>query len=121
MESETRNNRLINSFKCLLLELFLTFLHASLQPLITLNLLLQCTDLLIHILHNALFSCTSLLLSRFAQPELLGQYGRDELSKADVKAKVMDPDNVLPTTKIFVGFLIHGKINSLLDEGDISE
>ena len=33
----------------------------------------------------------------------------------------MDPDNVLPTTKIFVGFLVRGKINSLLNEGDISE
>ena len=121
VESETRNNRLINSFKCLLLELSLTFLHASLQPLIMLNLLLQCTDPLIHILHDALFSCTRFLLSRFAQPELLGQQRRGELSKADVKAKVMDPDNVLPTTKIFVGFLIRGKINSLSDEGDISK
>lgn len=121
VESETRNNRLINSFKHPLLEVFLSFLHASLQPLITLNLLLQLTDPLIHILHDALFSCTSLLLSRFAQPELLGQYRRGELSKADVKEKVMDPDNVLPTTKMFVGLLVRGKINSLLDEGDISE
>ncbi len=121
VESGTRNNRLINSFKHPLLELFLCFLHASLQPLITLNLLLQRTDPLIHILHDVLFSCTSLLLSRFAQPELVGQYRRGELSNAVIKTKVMDPDNVLPITKIFVGFLVRGKINSLLNEGDISE
>ena len=109
VESETRNNRLIS------------FLHASLQPLITLNLLLQRTDPLIHILHDALFSCTSLLLSRFASLELVRQYRRGEPSRENVKAKVMDLDNVLPTSKIFVGFLVRGKINSLLDEGDISK
>ena len=121
LEFETRNNRLINSFKYPLLEHFLSFLHASLQPLITLNLLLQRMDPLIHILHDALFSCTSLLLSRFASPQLVGQYRRGELSKENVKAKVMDLDKVLPTSKIFVGFLVRGKINSLLDQGDISE
>ena len=86
VELKMRKNRLINAFKHPLLKL-LMFLDSILPPLIQLNLLLQRVDPVIHILYNPLFSCTSLLLSRFAQPDLVREYQRREVSFDDIKKK----------------------------------
>ena len=120
-DADTRNNRLIHAFQNPLLEIYLLFLSASIQPLITLNLLLQRTDPLIHILHDALFSCSSILLSRFAQPELVRQYQRGEISKVRIKESVKHSENILPNESLFVGFFVRSKVKSLLEEGDITE
>ena len=104
-----------------LLNELLMFLDSTLPPLIQLNLLLQRVDPLIHILYDSLFSCNSLLLSRFAQPDLVKKYQRGEVSFDDIKNEVMNDDNILQNERLFVGIFIRGKINSLFEDGTITE
>ena len=90
VEIKSRINRLINTYKHPLLNELLRFLGSALPPLIQLNLLLQRVDPLIHILYDSLFSCTCLLLSRFAQPEIVRQYKRGEISYQVIKVEVLN-------------------------------
>ena len=73
----------------------LRFLGSALPPLIQLNLLLQRVDPLIHIMYDSLFSCTCLLLSRFAQPEIVREYKRGEISYKEIKVEVMNTAIIL--------------------------
>ena len=120
VELKTRKNRLINAFKHLLLNELLMFLDSTLPPLIQLNLLLQRVDPLIHILYDSLFSRTSLLLSRFVQPDLVRKYQRGEVSFDDIKNEVMNDDNILENERLFVGIFVRGKINTLFEDGTIN-
>lgn len=120
-EIATRNNRLIAAFKHPLAEVLLKFLHAALPPLIHLNLLLQRSDPLIHILYDALFTCAKQLLSRFASPELVRKFDNGDVTINDIKGEVFKEENILDSSKMFVGFLLRTKLNELLNEGDISE
>ena len=119
VELKTRKNRLINAFKHPLLNELLMFLDSILPPLIQLNL--QRVDPLIHILYASLFSCTSLLLSRFEQPDLVREYQRGEVSFDDIKNEVMNDDNILENERLFVGIFVRGKINTLFEDGTITE
>ena len=92
------------------------FLHAAFPPLINLNLLLQRSDLLIHILYDALFTCVKPFLSRFASPQLVRKFANSNITIVQIKG-----ENILETGKIFVGFLLRSKLNELLDEGYISK
>ena len=121
VELKTRKNRLINAFKHPLLNELLMFLDSTLPPLIQLNLLLQHVDPLIHIFYDSLFSCTSLLLSRFAKPDLVRKYQRGEVSFDDIKNEVMNDDNILENERLFVGIFVRGKINTLFEDGTTTE
>ena len=122
VEIKSRINRLIKAFKHPLLNELLRFLDSALAPLIQLNLLLQGVDPLIHILYDSLFSCTCLLLSRFAQPEIVRQYKkRGEISYEEIKVEVMNTANVLENKRLFVGFLVRGQVNALLSDGTVTE
>ena len=68
-----------------------------------------------------MFSCSSILLSRFAQPELVRQYQRGEISKVRIKESVKHSENILPNESLFVGFFVRSKVKSLLEEEDITE
>ena len=52
------------------------FLDGALPCLTNLNLLLQRSDPIIHILYDVVFTATSTLLSRFMKPETVGKYRR---------------------------------------------
>ena len=97
------------------------FLHAALPPLINLNLLFQRSDPLIHILYDALLTYVKQLLSRFASPEFVKEFANCDISIVQMKGEVFKDENILDKSKMFVGFLLHSKLNELLDKGDISE
>ena len=67
----TRLNRLITSFRNEMQEVYLCFLHGALPLLINLNLLLQRSDPIIHLLYDALFDTTTILLSQFMSPQIV--------------------------------------------------
>ena len=122
MKSTTRNNKLIAHSKHPLAEVILIFLHAALPALINLNLLFQRSDPLIHILYDALLICVKQLLSsRFASPELVREFANCDVTIIQIKGEVLKDENILGISKVFVGFLLHSKLNELLDKGDISE
>ena len=121
LEIKSRINRLINAFKHPLLNELFRFLDSALPPLIQLNLLLQRVDPLIHILYDSLFSCTRLLLSRFAQPEIVRQYKRREISYEEIKVENMNTANILENERLCVGFLVRGQVNALLSDGTVTE
>ena len=121
VEIKSRTNRLRNVFKHLLLNELLRFLDRALPPFIQLNLLLQRVDPLIHILYDSLFSCTRLLLSRFAQPEIVRQYKRREISYEEIKVENMNTANILENERLCVGFLVRGQVNALLSDGTVTE
>ena len=114
----TRLNRLINSFAN---EIYLNFLHRALPRLINLNLLLQRSDPIIHLMYDALFDTSVTLLSRFISPDIVTQYKNHKLSNEDIRIIVEDPDYYLPTNTLFVGFLARTQANKLLHDGTISE
>ena len=113
--------RLIAAFKHPLAETMLMFLHTALTPLINLNLLLQRSDSLIHILYNTLFTCVKQLLSRFASPKLVRKFANGDVTIVQIKGEIIKDENILDTSKMVVGFLLHSKLNELLDEGGISK
>ena len=93
VEIKSRINRLINAFEHPYLNESLRFLDSALPPLIQLNLLSQRVNPIIHILYSysyPLFSCNCLLLSRFAQPEIVRQYKRGEISYQVIKVEVLN-------------------------------
>ena len=117
MEIKSRINRLINAFKHPLLKELLRLLDSTLPPVIQWNLLLQ----LIHVLYHSLFSCTSLLLSRFAQLEIVRQYKREEISYEEIKVEVINTTNMIENEQLFVSFLNRGQVNALLSDGTVTE
>ena len=106
MESATRNNRLIAAFKHRLAEAMLMFLHIALPLLISLNLLLQRSDPLIHILYNALFTWVKQLFRRFLSTELVRKFANYNIIIVQMKREVLKDENILDTSKMFVGFLL---------------
>ena len=96
------------------------FLDGALPCLTNLNLLLQRSDPIIHILYDVLFTATCTLLSRFMKSETAGKYRRGGFSNAGIKIAVEDPTNYLTYDKLFVGLLAKSKAKKLLEEGDIS-
>ena len=121
VEIKSRINKLINAFKHLLLDELLRFLDSTLPLLIQLNLILQLVDPLIYILYDSLFSCTCFLLSRFPQPEIVRKYKRGEISYEEIKVEVMNTANILENERLFVGFLVRGRVNALLSVGTVTE
>ena len=85
--------RLIAAFKHPLAETMLMFLHTALTPLINLNLLLQRSDSLIHILYNTLFTCVKQLLSRFASPELVRKFANGDVTIVQIKGEIIKDEN----------------------------
>lgn len=81
-----------------------------LPVLINLNLKLQRSDPIIHLLYDTLFNCTKALLSWSALPEVVQKYRNSELSKNDIHAE-----------KLFVGILARSKIQKLLNDEDVNE
>ena len=88
--------------------------------LINLNLLLQPSDPIIHIIHDQLFSTTCVLLSRFATPGIVKRYKEGE-KVTEITDLVQDTDNLLAPDKLFLGYLARSQIKKLLSEGDISQ
>ena len=108
-------NRLIAAFKNAMVEAYLTYLHSTLPLLINLNLLLQRSDPIIHLMYNAVFD-VSVLLSCFMLPEIVTQFKNMLGEEANE-----DPLNYLTTDKLFVGFLPKSKVNEMLYDGTISD
>ena len=102
-------------------QVYCMFLDGALPCLTNLNLLLQRSDPIIHILYDVLFTATCTLLSRFMKPETVGKYRRGGFSNAEIKIAVEDPTNYLTYDKLFVGLLAKSKAKKLLEEGDISQ
>ena len=121
VEIKSRINRLINAFKHLLLDELLRFLDSTLPLLMQLNLILQRADPLIYILYDSLFSCTCLLLSKFAQPEIVRQYKMEEIAYEEIKVEVMKTANILENERLFVGFLVPEQVNALLSDETVTE
>ena len=117
----TRLNRLITSFSNEMQEVYLCFLHGALPLLINLNLLLQRSDPIIHLLYDALFDTTTILLSRFMSPQIVNKYKNSELNYEEIILAVENEDNYLSREHLFVGFLARLKVKKLLENGDISE
>lgn len=93
----------------------LMFLHAVLPPLINLILILRC------FVYDVLFICVKLLSSRFVSLELVRKFSNDNLTTVEIKGRVFKDENILDTSKMFVGFLLRSKSNELLDKGDSSD
>ena len=85
------------------------------------NLLLQRSDPIIHLMYDALFDTSVTLLSRFISPDIVTQYKNHKLSNEDIRIIVEDPDYYLPTNTLFVGFLGRTQANKLLHDRMISE
>ena len=117
----TRLNRLINSFADEMLEIYSNFLHGALPRLINVNLLLQRSDPIIHLMYDALFDTSVTLLSLFISPDTVTQYKNHKLSIEDIRIIVEDPDYYLLTNMLFVGFLARTQANILLHDGTNSE
>ena len=97
------------------------FLDGTLSCLTHLNLLLQRSDPIIHILYDVLFTTTCTLLSHFIKPNIVKEYRNGNLSIAEIKLAVDDSNNHLTCDQLFVGFLVKNKAKKLLEEGDISQ
>ena len=88
--------------------------------LINLNLLLQRSDTIIHIIHGQLFSTTCVLLSRFVTPDIVKRSKQGE-TIAEITELVQDPDKLLAKDKFFLSYLARSQIKKLLSEGDNSQ
>ena len=117
----SRLNRLIDAFSSPLTEVYCMFLDGVLPALTNLNLLLQRSDPIVHIMYDALFSTTCTLLSRFVKADIIQCYKNGSLSNKKLLEEVDNPDNYLDQNKLFVSFLAKSTIRKLLDEGDISQ
>jgi hypothetical protein len=100
----SRLDRLVAAFEDEMLDVYLSFLHGALPVLVCLNLLLQWSDPIIHLLHDALLDTSVVLLGHFVSPGVVTQYKNNLLRKEDIKAAVKDANNYLTTDKILVGF-----------------
>ena len=83
--------------------------------LINLNLLLQPSDPIIHIIHDQLFFTTCVLLSRFVTPHIVKRYKQGELI-AEITELIQDPDNLLAQNYFLVTWLGHNSQNCSLRE-----
>ena len=92
----------------------------ALPTLINLNLLLQRSDTIIHIIHDQLFSTTCVLLSRFVTPDIVKRSKQGE-TIAEITELVQDPDKLLAKDKFFLSYLARSQIKKLLSEGDNSQ
>ena len=115
----SRLNRLIDAFSSPLTEVYCMFLDGVLPALANLNLLLQRSDPIVHIMYDALFSTTCTLLSRFVKADIVQCYKNGSLSNKILLEEVDNPDNY--QNKLFVSLLAKSTIRKLLDEGDISQ
>ena len=88
--------------------------------MINLNLLLQRSDTIIHIIHGQLFSTTCVLLSRFVTPDIVKRSKQGE-TIAEITELVQDPDKLLAKDKFFLSYLARSQIKKLLSEGDNSQ
>ena len=96
------------------------FLDGVLPALTDLNLLLQRSDPIVHIMYDALFSTTCTLLSRFVNADIVQCY-KNGLSNKKLLEEVENPENYLDQNKLFVSFLDNLTNRKLLEEGDISQ
>ena len=95
-------------------------MQGALPTLINLNLLLQRSDTIIHIIHDQLFSTTCVLLSRFVTPDIVKRSKQGE-TIAEITELVQDPDKLLAKDKFFLSYLARSQIKKLLSEGDNSQ
>ena len=95
-------------------------MQGALPTLINLNLLLQRSDTIIHIIHGQLFSTTCVLLSRFVTPDIVKRSKQGE-TIAEITELVQDPDKLLAKDKFFLSYLARSQIKKLLSEGDNSQ
>ena len=95
-------------------------MQGALPSLINLNLLLQRSDTIIHIIHDQLFSTTCVLLSRFVTPDIVKRSKQGE-TIAEITELVQDPDKLLAKDKFFLSYLARSQIKKLLSEGDNSQ
>ena len=95
-------------------------MQGALPTLINLNLLLQRSDTIIHIIHDQLFSTTCVLLSRFVTPDTVKRSKQGE-TIAEITELVQDPDKLLAKDKFFLSYLARSQIKKLLSEGDNSQ
>ena len=102
-------------------KIYLNFLYGALPRLINLNLLLQRSNPIIHLMHDALFDMSVMLCSRFISLDIVTQYKNHKLSNEDIRIIVKDPDYYLPANMLFIGFLARTQANKLLHDRTISE
>ena len=95
-------------------------MQGAFPTLINLNLLLQRSDPIIHIIHDQLFSTTCVLLSRFVTPDIVKRSKQGE-TIAEITELVQDPDKLLAKDKFFLSYLARSQIKKLLSEGDNSQ
>ena len=95
-------------------------MQGALPTLINLNLLLQRSDTVIHIIHDQLFSTTCVLLSRFVTPDIVKRSKQGE-TIAEITELVQDLDKLLAKDKFFLSYLARSQIKKLLSEGDNSQ
>ena len=95
-------------------------MQGALPTLINLNLLLQRSDTIIHIIHDQLFSTTCVLLSRFVTPDIVKRSKQGE-TIAEITELVQDLDKLLAKDKFFLSYLARSQIKKLLSEGDNSQ
>ena len=74
--------------------------------MINLNLPLQRSEPIIHIIHDQLFSTAGVLLSRFFTPDIVKRY----IDKVKQLLKIQDPDNSLAQDKLFLNYLARSQI-----------
>ena len=115
-ENTSRLERLVKLFSNPMLEIYCNFLNASLPYLINLNLFLQRTDPVIHLMYDALFDTSCMLLGRFMKPEFVKMYRDGKLTTSDVE----NSDNYLNSDDMFVG-VARNPLEYLYDDGEISQ
>ena len=97
----SRLNILIDAFSNPVTEVYCMFLDGVLPALTNLNLLLQRSDPIVHIMYDALFSTTCTLLSRFVNADIVQCYKNGSLSNKKLLEEVDNPENYLDQNKLY--------------------
>ncbi|XP_060769617.1 uncharacterized protein LOC132878008 [Neoarius graeffei] len=113
-ESHPRFRRLRAAFSDPMTEVYLLFLQACLPTFTTFNLLLQREQPSIHLLHDEMQKFIRKLCSKFMVPTALQDC--EQALEISFKEKATH----LPGRKLNIGLTTRGKVNKLLEEGNIT-
>ena len=111
--SDARFVRLKQAFSNPIIEPLLFFHSASIQLYTHFNKLLQRSEPTIHILHSEIVALAKKIATRIVKPQCIKD---TEISNLDLD----DEDIFKPPQSVFLGGMTKGKLDKLLNEGDIS-
>lgn len=117
--SKGRLTRLCKLFECEMNEMHCLFLQACLPAFINFNLFLQREDPVIPLMHEAMIDLIVTLIGRVLKPDVVAEFRLQPT--AGFAQQVVNAQNQLHDDQLFLGFIVRGKLLTLLDGGAISQ